>query len=70
MKNQQANEAKPRRYDEAFKSMSDKHSIKDMCEALCVSHSGCYRWKNAGQSLRSQHTNRLIEKEYAKSRQT
>ena len=53
--------------------MSDKHSIKDMCEALCVSRSGYYRWKNAGQSLRSQQTNRLkalIEKEYAKSRQT
>ena len=53
--------------------MSDKHSIKDMCEVLGVSRSGYYRWRNAGQSLGSQQTNRLkslIEKKYAKSRQT
>jgi transposase InsO family protein len=53
--------------------MSDKHSIKDMCAALSVSRSGYYQWKNAGQSLRSQQTDRLkslIENEYEKSRQT
>ena len=53
--------------------MSDKHSIKDMCATLGVSRSGYYQWKNAGQSPRAQQTsrlNRLIENEYAKSRQT
>jgi hypothetical protein len=53
--------------------MSDKHLIKDMCATLGVSRSGYYQWKNAGQSLRVQQTNQLkslIEKEYAKSRQT
>jgi transposase InsO family protein len=44
-----------------------------MCAALSVSRSGYYQWKNAGQSLRSQQTDRLkslIENEYEKSRQT
>ena len=53
--------------------MSDKHSIKDLCATLGVSRSGYYQWKNAGQSPRAQQTsrlNRLIENEYAKSRQT
>jgi transposase InsO family protein len=53
--------------------MSDKHSIKDMCAALCVSRSGYYQWKNAGESPRAHQTDRLkrlIENEYAKSRQT
>jgi transposase InsO family protein len=53
--------------------MSDKHSIKAMCAALCVSRSGYYQWKKAGQSPRAQQTNRLkilIESEYSKSRQT
>jgi hypothetical protein len=47
--------------------MSDKHSIKDMCAALSISHSGYYQWKNAGKSLRAQQNNRLkrlIENDY------
>ena len=56
-----------------IKSMSDKHSIKDMCATLSVSRRGYYQCKNTGQSPRAQQTNRLkslIENEYEKSRQT
>jgi transposase InsO family protein len=53
--------------------MSDKHSIKDLCEKWGFLRRGYYQWKNTGQSLRAQQTNRLkrlIENEYEKSRQT